>query len=707
MLYSFGMYRYIFIIIASGILCLPSGSEGAQKSRLPCERPGELPNGSFRIKRNFMRVFCNSGYTLQGLKTIGCVHGKWDGEKPVCAKKGCSRHELEVPENGRLQFESELKAILYCMDSYIVAGNRHTYCNGTHWDRPLGTCRKRTGQVSHECDFETDDVCGWTYEPMENYEWKRVAAANAFTSFKTGPRTDHTTMTRNGGHYMLMETLIRQDMPVTLTSPIYDRELSLKTACCFQFHYYMYGAGVGDLLVVVKPLSMSLDDILLSHDEQSTFIKFERNGNQSNTWNEAHFSIEELDEDFQIVFVAKSGRNHLSDIAVDDVRLMTGDDCKALDKSNDETLSNEEYETTTYESIYDMQSCANRCFKSDGMGIFRLAGVLNGLCSCTADCEGFDTCCPDFKAICLTELFEETTEETSQNGKGTQVITSTTTPATTQSTTIRPTSTTTQIVPTTRTTTTTTSTTLKPTTTTIITTIPTTTTTTTTRTTPTSTTAKPTTTTTKTTPSTTTRKTTTSTTTTTTTTRKPTRATTRATKATTQTSSTSTTTVRPTTSTTSTQRMETSEKPIVKTSTKKSFIAPKSKTYLIDNTSQEKNSHHGPTILLWIFVATIIIIIVGLAYRRFGDSAVAWYMIRFSNRSCGDDGAAVATTYNGTAQTAENKSGKNKRTKPKKKSNVHSSDFTRPLVDDDDDYDDIDENWTTNGSIVLKENTEL
>lgn len=126
---------------------------------------------------------------------------------------------------------------------------------------------ERTGKVSHECDFETDDVCGWTYEPMENLEWKRVAAANAFTSFKTGPRTDHTTMTHNGGHYMLMESLIRQDMPVTLMSPIYDRELSLKTACCFQFHYYMYGAGVGTLLVVVKPLSMSLDEILLSDDE--------------------------------------------------------------------------------------------------------------------------------------------------------------------------------------------------------------------------------------------------------------------------------------------------------------------------------------------------------------------------------------------------------------------------------------------------------
>lgn len=59
--------------------------EGATSARLRCERPGAIANGSFRLKRNFMRALCNPGYQLQGLKTIGCVHGKWDGDKPVCA----------------------------------------------------------------------------------------------------------------------------------------------------------------------------------------------------------------------------------------------------------------------------------------------------------------------------------------------------------------------------------------------------------------------------------------------------------------------------------------------------------------------------------------------------------------------------------------------------------------------------------------------
>lgn len=105
------------------------------------------------------------------------------------------------------------------------------------------------------------------FEARQGLEWKRVMAANVFTTFKTGPRHDHTTLKANGGHYMLMESLQRSTMPVTLTSPVYDRELSLKTACCFRFYYFMYGSGVGDLFVVLKPLSVTLDEILISRKE--------------------------------------------------------------------------------------------------------------------------------------------------------------------------------------------------------------------------------------------------------------------------------------------------------------------------------------------------------------------------------------------------------------------------------------------------------
>lgn len=80
-----------------------------------------------------------------------------------------------------------------------------------------------------------------------------------------------------------------------------------------------------------------------------SLIKFRKYGNQNNIWNEAHFNIEELNEDFQILFVAKSGRGQLSDIAVDDVKLLTGDDCKALKTKGNEDFPIEEYDSTTCE----------------------------------------------------------------------------------------------------------------------------------------------------------------------------------------------------------------------------------------------------------------------------------------------------------------------------------------------------------------------
>ncbi|XP_013117255.1 uncharacterized protein LOC106094578 [Stomoxys calcitrans] len=722
--------RKIFVLLAIGCLCL-KGCEAAANNRLRCDRPNSIANGSIRLKRNFMRVFCDAGYLLQGLKTIGCVHGKWDGEKPVCAKKGCPKN-LNSPENGRIQIESELKAILYCTDNYILAGNRNAYCNGTHWDRPLGSCRERKAKASHECDFETEDVCGWSYEPMANLEWKRVMAANVFSSFKTGPRHDHTTRTHNGGHYMLMESLIRQDMPVTLTSPIYDRELSLKTACCFQFHYFMYGAGVGDLLVVVKPLSSSVDDIL-NDDYDSNLIKFERNGNQNNAWNEAHFTIDEMEEDFQIVFVAKSGRNHLSDIAVDDVRLMTGEDCRNLDKGFDDTISNEEFEMTTYQSLFEMQSCAGRCFNAGGIGIIRESDHLSGLCSCSADCEDADTCCPDFKAICLTELFDSTSEQTNFIGSETytdqkivistptQIISTATAPSTsTKSTSTTPRTTRSTTTRTSSTTTTSTTQTMGTTPTTTIRTIPTTTvrttpTTTTVKTTPTTTArTKPTTTTTvKATPTTTikttpkktpkpTTPTTTSTTTARTTPRKsivPIRTTIKTTPTTTQSTTTSA-------KITSTPKPDIPSTPFIdiprKIKGQNSTTLRRSNTssYVIDSDPKAEAAHRGSALLIWTLIIILFVVLIGVAYRRFGDRAVAWYMIHFSKDNGGDeDTSSIATSFSRSSSAKDKNKPTNQPTKTRKKS-VFSNEITRPLVEDDD-YED-DENGHLNGNIVLR-----
>lgn len=57
---------------------------------------------------------------------------------------------------------------------------------------------------------------------------------------------------------MRMETQMGAYGSYHLLSPIYPRSLTLKTACCFRFHYFMFGAGVDNLVVSVKPVSMPM-----------------------------------------------------------------------------------------------------------------------------------------------------------------------------------------------------------------------------------------------------------------------------------------------------------------------------------------------------------------------------------------------------------------------------------------------------------------
>uniref|UniRef100_A0A1A9WXT4 Sushi domain-containing protein n=1 Tax=Glossina brevipalpis TaxID=37001 RepID=A0A1A9WXT4_9MUSC len=654
----------------------------ASPPRVRCEKPDMIPNGSYRLRRNnmVMRITCNVGYQLQGYRLISCVRGKWSEEKPVCAKKGC-KEVLKPPENGQIHVENDLKAILYCLDDYNLAGNRYTYCNGTHWDRPIGNCRAPKNVVQHSCDFETDDICGWVYEPRDGLEWKRVIAANVFTTFRTGPRHDHTTLTANGGHYMLMESLTRQNTPVILTSPIYEQSLSLKTSCCFQFYYFMYGAGVGSLFVILKPTSISLDEII---NKRKNFIKFQKTGNQNNLWNEAHFSIEELTEDFQIVFVAKGGQGHLSDIAIDDVHLMTGDNCRALDRKADTVYSSEEYTSTTpYESIYDTQSCVGRCndINNSTDPSMYLLNHLMGLCDCNIGCD--ETCCPDFKIVCLNEIFMESTTmesdetklaetiepETSVFWKSTPrpVISSTikgpvnpkntsTTPQTEQSmdfttpskpinmisTTITTTATTTprSTLKTTPTITTVTTSVRTPSTTTVVTTTASQSTTakrklTTFSTTRTSTIFTP-----KTSTTIATTRSTTTTQKTTTTSRKPTATTPRTSTITRKTTTVRTTTI-PLIPTSSPATMKTTANltNLINNTTEKPSIKSKTMIFIVDHDdlSNPDVIRRGTDLLYCTLAIVLIVILCIIMYRRCSDRAVAWSMIRFSRNNSGDE----------------------------------------------------------------------
>nr|AAX38064.1 scavenger receptor CI [Drosophila simulans] len=439
-----------------------------------CERSIDLDHGIINYRpRNLVRFRCNRGYTLQGSVMQTCDRdGRLRGEKPFCASKP------EDPENGHVENLS-LRADVVCHDGYVLVGGRTAYCDGERWNTQLGSCRRSNHTRDHSCDFESEDQCGWEAETTFRRPWKRVSTVSDIHSLRTGPRHDHTFKNESGGHYMRMETQLGAYGSYHLISPIYPRALTLKTACCFRFHYFMFGAGVDSLVVSVKPVSMPM--ATMWNRFRANCSKFEISGQQGSQWLEHTITIDEMQEDFQVIFTATDARSQFGDIAIDDVKLMTGSECG----TNGFTTTTEPPAPTGSSNeqplVYDMMSCSGRCGTSISASRATINGIVMG-CGCNDECLLDETCCLNYLEECTKELLTTTEDDissmpptvtsttTSTTKKPTTTTTSTTSTSTT--TTKRPTTTTTTTKATTtkRTTTTkkptTTSTTPKPTTTT-------------------------------------------------------------------------------------------------------------------------------------------------------------------------------------------------------------------------------------------------
>lgn len=97
-------------------------------------------------------------------------------------------------DNGQLSYEhGQAAAMLFCSSGYQVAGPSKAYCDGTHWDRPMGNCRETGIGVVTSCDFEASDFCGWMNEATHDFDWKRSDGIVSPKALKTGPKFDHTT----------------------------------------------------------------------------------------------------------------------------------------------------------------------------------------------------------------------------------------------------------------------------------------------------------------------------------------------------------------------------------------------------------------------------------------------------------------------------------------------------------------------------------
>lgn len=159
---------------------------------------------------------------------------------------------------------------------------------------------KSCGIGPNDCEFDFDVMCHWTNDPNDpDFNWERKTGGTP--SSKTGPSGDHTS---GSGHYIYVETSgIRAGEKAKLLSQTFPATKGR----CLTFWYHMYGEGMGELNVYIKPVTGSLNKV------------WSLSGNQGDEWKMARVTLTSNSLKYKVVFEAVRGSNFRADIALDDI----------------------------------------------------------------------------------------------------------------------------------------------------------------------------------------------------------------------------------------------------------------------------------------------------------------------------------------------------------------------------------------------------
>lgn len=108
--------------------------------------------------------------------------------------------------------------------------------------RVLSECPPSTDRF---CDFETDDICGFTYLNTGNIDWKRGTKA---TAPPDGPVYDHTLGTQFGYFMYSSGTSSNQIQRALLASQVFNPN----SEQCVEFYYYHAPASIGSLNIYAR-----------------------------------------------------------------------------------------------------------------------------------------------------------------------------------------------------------------------------------------------------------------------------------------------------------------------------------------------------------------------------------------------------------------------------------------------------------------------
>ncbi|XP_014235694.2 uncharacterized protein LOC106658313 [Trichogramma pretiosum] len=382
-----------FVLVATLLLAEALRSPSGSGCRLP-----KLKNGRFRPRGREGRIgrySCFSDYVLVGNKYTTCQRGEWDTPTPICVSARCS--DPPVPEHAVVGKKFDGAILMYfCEPGYLLVGNSEIYCDGQQWNATVPYCRDSDAPLPTSCDFEKDVLCWWEQDPRHDFDWIRHNYDTPSAHINTGPSHDHTLGPGYDGHYLYTEASGRLlNDKARIISPLYPARLT--ESGCFSFWYHMYGSTIGTLNVYFKPETQAEPE-----------VKWTKEGNQGNHWLRGMFPLPPVNTSFQIIIEGVRGTSYISDIAIDDVAILQGEDCNVKITSFEPSADIDEIELS-----HAMQSCKGRCVNGTWDSLREEASPSLG-CQCTLDCSDNANCCPDFALHCLYEMPEQPDNSSSE-----------------------------------------------------------------------------------------------------------------------------------------------------------------------------------------------------------------------------------------------------------------------------------------------------
>ncbi|XP_043930192.1 MAM domain-containing glycosylphosphatidylinositol anchor protein 2 [Protopterus annectens] len=184
------------------------------------------------------------------------------------------------------------------------------------------------------CGFEDDNICMFTQDKTDNFDWTKQSAATRTSLFtpNTGPVTDNSGT--KYGFFMYIETSRPREEgeKARLLSPLFNVAPknpygATNTAYCLEFYYHMCGKHIDTLNVYLQLKGQTTLDSPV----------WTLSGNQGSQWNHANVSIQPTTS-FQIIFEGVRGKGMEGDIAIDDISIVEGE-CKRKDQPDNNPRS--------------------------------------------------------------------------------------------------------------------------------------------------------------------------------------------------------------------------------------------------------------------------------------------------------------------------------------------------------------------------------